>query len=140
MRCRSALIPPAVLVLGWSLACGDGSSGGVEVPNQMSASDREHAANVLKPGESVRAYYDATISLDGTEFAMVTDQRVVYVLDKNVTEIALADVTDVVHTTEGIAGDIIDVKGAGGQRLRVEIAPMNDGPVFVEILKEATGK
>ncbi len=135
----SSLLVPACLVLGFSLACG-GSEGGVEVPNKMSADDRAHAARVLKAGEQVRAFYDATISLDGSEIAMVTDQRVVYVLDGNVTEIALADVTDVVRSEDALTGDIIDVKGVGGQRLRIEIAPLNDGPVFLEILKEATGK
>ncbi len=140
MRPSPTLFSLGASLVAFSLACGDGSSGGVEVPNQMSAGDREHAAAVLKPGESVRAYYDATISLDGTEIAMVTDQRVVYVLDKNVTEIPLADVTDVVHSSDTISGDVIDVKGAGGQRLRVEIAPMNDGQVFLEVLHEATGK
>lgn len=136
----SLLVVPALLVIGSSLACGSSSSGGVEIPNQMSSEDRAHVGPVLRPGEQVRAYYDATISLDGTEMAFVTDQRVVYVLDGNVTEIALADVTEIVRSEDGLSGDIIDVKGAGGQRLRIEIAPLNDGPVFLEILKEATGK
>ena len=70
----------------------------------------------------------------------VTDQRVVYVLDGNVSEIALADVVGIVRTDDALSGDVIDVKGAGGQRLRIENAPLNDGPVFLEILKEATGK
>ncbi len=133
----------AVLCLlgGFSLACGGGdNNGGVELPNQMSSNDHTHADKLLKPGEQIRAYYDATIALNGNEAAMVTDQRVVYVIDGRTTDIALADVTAVDHTKDKLTGDVIDVHGTGGQRMRIEIAPFNDGDLFVQILKEATGK
>ena len=137
---RRAELPVVLaLVLAFTLACAD-SDGGVELPNQMSANDRAHAEKVLRPGEQVRAYYDATISLDGTELAVVTDQRVVYLNGGVTTEMALADVTAVDHTTDGISGDVIDVRGTDGQRMRVEIAAMNNGDVFAQVLKEATGK
>ena len=129
-----------MLLLGFALACGGSSEGGVEVPNQMSNEDHTHANALLKPGEQIRAYYDSTISLDGTEVAIITDQRVIYVLDGNVTDLPLSEVTEVADTKDAIGGDDIDIKGSAGQRLRVEIAPMNDGQVFVDILREATGK
>lgn len=129
-----------VLTLGFSLACLSGDAGGTELPYQMSADDKTNIAPHLGPGEEVRVYYDATISLDGSEFAAVTNQRVMYFGNGSVTAIPVGDVTGVSHREEGLIGDIIDVTGTGGQRLRIEIAPLNDGPLFLDVLRQVTGK
>jgi hypothetical protein len=43
---------------------------------------------------------------------------------------------DVQHRNEGLAGDIIEVVSRDGERMRLEFAPLNDGPVFLSALQD----
>jgi len=117
-------------------------AGGVRVSNDIPASAYEHLASrkLLLPGEKVLAYYDATLAGDGSEVAMVTVDRLVYFKEGRTTAFALSDITDVRHRTEPLIGDIIEADSESGETMKVEIAPLNDGPVFLSTLETAWKK
>jgi hypothetical protein len=66
----------------------------------------------------------------------LTSERVLYHKQGRTTAINLADIDDVQHRNEGLVGDVIEIKGKTGQRLKIEIAPMNQGESFVSALRD----
>lgn len=114
-------------------------TGGTQLGNQMDAYAIEYLDNngMLEAGESVVVYYDATIGLDGTEAAYVTDQRVCYHKASRNSCIDLHDIQSVEATDGGAIGDIIDVTSVNGDRLRIEVAPLNGGDLFIAELERA---
>jgi len=112
--------------------------GGVRMSNEMDryALDYIEKHRLLEPNEQVVAYYDVTIALDGTEAAILTTERVLYHKQGRTTAINLADIDDVQHRDEGLVGDVIEIRSRTGQRLKIEIAPMNQGESFVNALRD----
>jgi hypothetical protein len=118
--------------------CGHAAdAAGVRVSNEIPASAFERLAqkNLLLAGEKVIAYYDATISGDGSEVAMVTSERLVYFKNGRTTAFPLGDITDVRHHSETLTGDVIEAESQSGEAMKIEIANGNDGPVFLAKLE-----
>jgi hypothetical protein len=117
-------------------------AGGVRVSNNIPHSAFDHLARrkLLQPGETVLAYYDATLNGDGSEIAVVTTERLVYFKEGRTTAFTLADVTNVTHRTEPLLGDIIAAQSDSGETLEVDIAPLNDGALFLIALENAWKK
>ena len=44
------------------------------------------------------------------------------------------EIEDVRHRYEGFTGDIIEVQGSDGRTMKIEIAPMNSGETFKNVL------
>ncbi|MBN2120834.1 MAG: hypothetical protein JW734_07260 [Candidatus Omnitrophica bacterium] len=135
-----------VLLIGLFVWLSSGPSGGVKMINEMDAYALEYIEkhNLLNDSEELIAYYDATVTLNGREAAILTTQRLMYHKDGRTSSIDLKEIEDIQHRYENLLGDIIDVKGRSGIRFKVEIAPFNDGPIFYEALIDAwqrvTGK
>jgi hypothetical protein len=98
------------------------------------------AKNLLKPDEALLAYHDATLRLDMSEVTLVTTSRVVWAKGDTAAAMALVDVTRITHHTEGLLGDIIDIVSIDGRTMRVQIAPLNGGDAYVNVLEEAWQK
>ncbi len=122
---------------------GSGPQAGVQLGNML---DSHALGNIeknrlLKEGERVVAYYDATFRGKGTDVALVTNRRLVYFKEGRTTEMELASISDVSHRNEGInegiIGDVIEVTGSDGDRMRIEVAPLNGGESFVAALNDA---
>lgn len=134
---------PTVLVVAVMCAgliwLGTGPEGGVKLSNEMESYATEYVEEhgILNAKESLIAYYDATISLDGTEAAILTDERVIYHLNGRSTWIPLADITDVRHRTDPLMGDIIEIDSSSGVPMKIEIAHFNQGETFLNALHEA---
>ena len=128
---------PLVLVV--ALGLGSERTGGVQMANEVDPYVLEYIQKheLLEPDEKLVAYYDDTIELDGSEAALLTTQRVVYHKKGRTTSLLLSDVVDVQHHDEGLIGDVIEVVGRDGERMRIEIAPLNDGPVFLSALRDS---
>ena len=47
----------------------------------------------------------------------------------------LKDIIDVKHRAESLIGDIIEVYSANGDVFVIEVAPLNDGKLFLNVLK-----
>ncbi len=135
------LLSVSGLFLFVSLATGSDESktGGTLTGNQMDAYASEYIADhgVLEPGEQIRVYYDVTLMLDSSEFAMVTDQRVVYWKNGSDTSMELIMIETMDVHEEGLIGTVIDIRSLDGTPMRIEIAPMNGGDLFASELESA---
>jgi hypothetical protein len=137
--CLSIVVIGFLGMVGCIAWLGSTSEGGVKLPHEMDdyALENIDEHGLLEPGEELRAYYDATIAMDGTEAAILTDRRVMYHRDGETTVIALDEIADVDHRRESVVGDVIEVVDRDGQALRIEIAMLNDGPAFARALERA---
>lgn len=136
MRLSWLIVP--VLVLG--LACsGLGREGGVTLPNQLDEIARgyiqEHG--LLLPGEEVRAFYDATIALDGSEILLVTDRRIVHYLDGNTTAVSLHDVVSIERVEDIPLTDAWVVTTRDGISMQLEVAVLNGGEIWDRVLMQS---
>ena len=96
--------------------------------------------NILEPNEELLAYYDATMSMDGTEAAILTTERILYHKANRTTAIHLEEVVDIQHRYESWTGDIIEVTSASGKTIKIVIAPLNQGETFLNVLMKAWGR
>ena len=111
---------------------------GVVLGNQMEKYALDYIAqhHLLNPEEKIIAYYDETMAMDGTEAAILTQDRVIYHKKNGLTtSIPIRDIQDVRHRTETLIGDIIEVQSTSGDMMKIEIAPFNQGQSFVEALR-----
>ncbi len=119
-----------------------GHEGGVQLPNSM----EKYALNYIKDNkildnsEELLAYYDVTVSLNGTEAAILTTKRIIYHKDGNNDSINLSDIEDIRHRKEALAGDVIEIFSTAGKTIKIEIAPLNQGQTFLNVLTNAWEK
>ena len=130
-----------LLVVGGIIWLASLPESGVKFANEMNNYALQYIEehNLLNGTESLIAYYDVTISMDGSEAAILTTERVVYHKEGRATSIDLRDVDDVHHRQEEgvLGGDIIEISGKAGTRLKIEIAPLNLGESFYKALMDA---
>ena len=138
----------AVFGIGCIAMCGgvvwlaSGPESGVKLSNNMDeyATKYLEENSILNGSESLLAYYDVTLSMDGSEAAILTDERVIYHKNGNTTAIELKDIADIRDRDEGMIGHVIDIENRVGAPMTIEIAPWNGGPTFVSALRGAWEK
>jgi hypothetical protein len=142
MRTAIIVIASVVVLFGAATATcvwlvNQGEKGGVKTANEIQPYAREYLAKhrILNSTEKLVCYYDATITTDGTEAAMVTTERVIYHNAGHTTALRLTEVSDVTHRDEGVMGDIITVTSDSGEIMKITVAPLNDGPTFLKVLQ-----
>ena len=130
---RTAIIVIAIACLFVATCAG----GAVALLANMEAYANERLAKdkVLQPGEKVQAYYDVTLQLDGSEAALVTDQRVIYTRGSTVTAIPIADIASVQRGDGAAGGDLFTIVSKDGTRIVIEVAPFNGGDGFYSTLE-----
>lgn len=116
-----------------------GPQGGVRLSNDMESYATEYLENneILNSSEALIAYYDVTISLIGTEAAILTTERVIYYKNGKSSAIELSDITDIRHREEGLIGDIIEIDSRSGIPMKIEISFFNGGQTFLNALRKA---
>ena len=132
---KSAYITLSALLLFFSCTL---KEGGVRAANNMEkyALDYIKENQLVEEDEKILAYYDYTVTLDGTEAAILTSSRLIYHnSETNTSYVNLEDITDIKHRKESLIGDIIEVTAADGEVWVIEIAPYNQGETFLKILK-----
>jgi hypothetical protein len=107
---------------------------GTQVPPAITAGLR--GRGLLGPTEELLAYYDASMSLDGSEISFVTRDRIVYARGGQTVAMPLAEVDEVTHRSETLA-EIIEVRTTQLQRMKIELAALNDGAAFLRVLEDA---
>ncbi len=112
---------------------------GVLMSNEMEqyAIDYLDQNNILNDSEELIMYYDASFSLDGSEAAILTTDRMIYHKGGRTTSLDLVEIEDITHRTELFVGDVIEIKGDDGTRFKVEISPFSQGYIFFETLLES---
>lgn len=113
---------------------------GVLMQNEIPESVYTYAINhqILDSNESIIAYYDTTISLSNEESAMITTKNLIYHNNGRTTKMLLDDIILVKHNKETLVGDIITAESKDGSIMKIEIAPLNGGELFLEILRKKT--
>lgn len=139
ISCVIVLFIVGVIIVGGIIWLMRSPESGVKMANEMDSYAlkyiKEH--KLLNNTESLIAYYDATMSMNGSEAAILTTEHVMYHKGGTTTSIALKDIADVQHRRESLVGDIIEVKSKSGMRLKIEIAPLNQGESFYNALMDA---
>lgn len=138
MKIKSIIITLLFLFIFYSCSMNEG---GVRTSNNMEKYALEYIKEnqLLDDGEKISAYYDYTISLDGTESVFLTNSRLIYHNKETVTtSVKVNDIVDIQHRKESLIGDIIEVTTKAGDIIMIEIAPLNQGETFLNILKAKT--
>ena len=76
-----------------------GPEGGVRLSNEMEQYALDYIAeqDLLNETENIIAYYDVTLSLNSSEAAILTTERLIYHKDGRTTAIGLQDIEDIQH-------------------------------------------
>jgi|TARA_B110000914_G_scaffold225133_1_gene244966 hypothetical protein len=114
--------------------------GGVRVGNNMESYALSYIENheILSPYEKILAYYDYTISLDGTTAAIITNDRLIFHnQDTKTTYFYLEDITKIKHYKKVMEGFFIEV-WKGTELMMINIAPLNDANIFLDVLESNT--
>ena len=108
---------------------------GAQVPQQTV--DKLRARKLLGPGDALLAYHDATVRLDMSEVTFVTKSHVVHARGETVASLPLADVSKITYRTEALGIEVVDLVTKDGKALRIQIAPLNGGESYVNVLEDA---
>lgn len=128
-----------VLIIVGAIWLFTGPEGGVRLPIDMEVYALEYldAHKILEDSEELLAYYDVTVSLDGSESAILTTKRVIYHKNGKSHAMNLADVEDILHRKEVLIGDVFEISTTSGKTMKIEIAPLNQGETFKNVLMKA---
>lgn len=126
-----------VLFTGVMIFFGSGPEGGVRVGSNMESYALEYLkeGDLLESDEKVVAYYDATVNLSGSEAVILTDNRVIYHKDNTNSVIPLSQIERIEHEEQALVGDVIQVFSKSGDVMVIEIAPLNNGKLFLSALQ-----
>ena len=133
MGCGGLAVLTILGIIGFFVWLGFQPEGGVRMANQMEeyAIAYLEANPILEEGENLIAYYDITMSLDGSDAILLTDRRLIHhKADRDDVAVDLAQVEDFTHTEDPIMGDVFQVNAEDGRILKFEIALFNDGDSF----------
>lgn len=133
------LITAAIIGGVWLFS---GHEGGVQLPNSMEKYAITYIKDnkILDESEELLAYYDTTVSLNGKEAAILSSKRIIYHKDGNNDFINLSDIEDIRHRKEALTGDVIEIFSTSGKTIKIEIAPLNQGQTFLNVLMNAWEK
>tara|TARA_B100001142_G_C14196869_1_gene602157 strand:- start:425 stop:853 length:429 start_codon:yes stop_codon:yes gene_type:complete len=116
------------------------NGGGVRVSNNIEeyALEYIYTHDILEPDEIILAYYDYTISLNGTQAAIITNKRLIYHNEQTKTvSFNLKEITKINHYEKSIEGLFIEV-WKGEELMVINIAPWNYSDIFLNVLKHKT--
>ena len=137
--CGTLLAIFLILIMVFVIWLFTGPVGGVRLPNDMEDYALEYLDEhkILEDSEELLAYYDVTMSLDGSEAAILTTKRVIYYKSGRSSAINLDEIEDIRHRKETIIGDILEISATSGKTIKIEIAPLNQGETFKNVLMNA---
>lgn len=105
---------------------------GVKLPYEMDqyATDFLAEHKLLEEGEELVAYYDETLSMDGTESVILTSRRIIRHSQGNTVSIPYTEIEKIQDQHNGPLGVEFTVRSKSGTSIHVEIAPLNGGDMF----------
>ena len=120
-------------------SCDLENPGGVLTNNQLPASVIEFFDNTdILENEQIIAYYDVTIVLDNSESAILTNKNLIYYKYGRVTRFPLSSIVSV--EAEDCFGLCIVATTRDDRVMEIEIAPLNGGDLFLELLRKQVDK
>ena len=120
-------------------SCDLENPGGVLTNNQLPASVIEFFDNTdILENEQIIAYYDVTIVLDNSESAILTNKNLIYYKYGRVVRFPLSSIVSV--EAEECFGLCIVATTKDDRVMEIEIAPLNGGDLFLELLRKQVDK
>lgn len=134
--CGAIILLGIIAVVYFFIWIGAEPNSGVLFSNEMEEYALEYIKEheILNSNEELIAYYDFTFSLDSTEAAILTNERIIYHKEGSTEAFNLIDIIDVKHRYEEINGDIIEITNNKGRFLKIEILPDDGGQSFYNAL------
>lgn len=124
--------------------CDLSNPGGVLLSNQLPDSVMEYIDEKgILENEYIIAYYDVTLSLDNSESAILTNKNVIYYHESGRMKykIPLNQIKSITHADCILALCIfITTNPNQGPVMKIEIAVLNGGDLFLDLLKEEVKK
>jgi len=88
--------------------------------------------------EQIIAYYDVTIVLDNSESAILTNRNLIYYKNGRIEKFPLDLIANI--DAENCFGLCIIVSTRDDRTMKIEIAPLNGGDLFLELLRKQANK
>jgi|GEM_PF-2047343 len=140
--CGVVMVIGGAIVAGFLVWLFTLPEGGVKLANEMDeyalAYLQEH--RLVQDDESLVAYYDATLSMNGSEAIILTDRRIIHHRAPRTTAVELRNVENIHHRTETLSGDIFEIISRADPPMKLEIAPLNGGETFHQVLLDTWRK
>ena len=136
MKLKLLALPLVIFLIS---SCDLENPGGVLTYNQLPASVIEFfdKTDILE-NEQIIAYYDVTISLDNSESAILTNKNLIYYKYGRVERFPLSSIVSIEE--EECFGICIIASTRNNRVMKIEIAPLNGGDIFLELLRKQVAK
>ena len=120
-------------------SCDLENPGGVLTNNQLPASVIEFfdTTDILE-NEQIIAYYDVTLVLDNSESAILTNKNLIYYKYGRVERFPLSSIVSIEE--EECFGLCIIASTRDSRVMKIEIAPLNGGDIFLDLLRKQVAK
>ena len=136
MKLKLLTLPLVIFLIS---SCDLENPGGVLTYNELPASVIEFfdKTDILE-NEQIIAYYDVTISLDNSESAILTNKNLIYYKYGRVERFPLSSIVSIEE--EECFGICIIASTRNNRVMKIEIAPLNGGDIFLELLRKQVAK
>ena len=136
MKLKLLTLPLVIFLIS---SCDLENPGCVQTNNQLPASVIEFfdKTDILE-NEQIIAYYDVTIALDNSESAILTNKNLIYYKYGRVVRFPLNSIVNI--EAEDCFGLCIVASTRDNRVMKIEIAPLNGGDLFLELLRKQVAK
>ena len=136
MKLKLLVLPLLIFIVS---SCDLENPGGVLTNNELPASVIEFFENTdILESEQIIAYYDVTIALDNSESAILTNKNLIYYKNGRIERFPLNSIASI--DAEDCFGLCIIVSTRDNRVMKIEIAPLNGGDLFLELLRKQVNK
>ena len=136
MKLKLLVLPLLIFIVS---SCDLENPGGVLTNNELPTSVIEFFENTdILESEQIIAYYDVTIALDNSESAILTNKNLIYYKNGRIERFPLNSIASI--DAEDCFGLCIIVSTIDNRVMKIEIAPLNGGDLFLELLRKQVNK
>ena len=136
MKLKLLVLPLLIFIVS---SCDLENPGGVLTNNELPTSVIEFFENTdILENEQIIAYYDVTIALDNSESAILTNKNLIYYKNGRIERFPLNSIASI--DAEDCFGLCIIVSTRDNRVMKIEIAPLNGGDLFLELLRKQVNK
>ena len=136
MKLKLLVLPLVIFLIS---SCDLENPGGVLTYNELPASVIEFfdTTDILE-NEQIIAYYDVTLVLDNSESAILTNKNLIYYKYGRVERFPLSSIVSLEE--EECFGLCIIASTRDSRVMKIEIAPLNGGDIFLDLLRKQVAK
>lgn len=104
------------------------------IPSYASEYIKKH--KILNNSEEIIAYYDQTITQNGSLAYILTAERIISHKRGENSFFYLKNIVDITHRSGIIGEEIIEISINSGKTMKIEIDPLNGGETFYNVLNK----